>query len=588
MSATQITPDLLSVPQASARRASRFRNGALCALVVAACLWGCWPVFEMGIMDDWSYARTVQVYASTGHFAYNGWATAMLGWQIVWGALFVKLFGFSFTILRVAMLPIAMASIFLFHEILRKFGVSPRNAVIGTLTLGMSPLFLPLGDSFMSDVPGLFVILLCLWCCQRAIASPSARAAILWLLAAAATNVAGGTVRQIAWLGALVMVPSAGWMLRRSRGVLPASIAIWLASFASIEMCMHWFARQPYSVPESILAPILYAKMAGVMHIPGDIASSLLCSLLITFPIVVAWAGSFRQMKRSTLPKFGLLLGAFTLLQFAGRRSLPWLSHLYITEFTRHRTGAMDIPAVEDFLLPHWASAVAGSLVIALGLLLVVDVRESLRPSLRESLRRPQALNAALLLGPYTSAYFLLLCPRSAIGGLFDRYLLGIVPVFIIWLLLFFESKRGPALPRSSVVALCVLGLLGIAGTHDWFAWQRARVAALQEVLASGVPRTAIEGGIDIDGSTQIQNGYINYPGLRVPANAWHRYPELDARAQQCRWDVMNWAPSVVPQFSIGFDPEPCFTQTDYPPVRYRSWLPPFDHTVIVRKLVDQ
>ena len=587
MSATQITPDLLSAPQASAGRASRFRNGMMCAVVVAACLWACWPVFEMGIMDDWSYARTVQVYASTGHFAYNGWATAMLGWQIVWGALFVKLFGFSFTMLRVAMLPITMASIFLFHEILRKFGVGPRNAVIGTLTLGLSPLFLPLADSFMSDVPGLLVVLICLYCCQRAVASRGSRAAILWLLVASASNVAGGTVRQIAWLGALVIVPSAGWMLRRRRGVVPACVVLWLATVVSIELCMRWFVHQPYSIPESILAPILYEKMKGVVQIPGDISASLLCSLLITFPIVIAWAGTFRKAKPATLRKFGLLLAAFALLQFIGQRTLPWLSHLYLTEFTWHRTAAMDVPEVESFLLPHWAAALAGSFVIAVALLLAVDLREAIGPSFRNCVRRLQSRPDMALLVPYAAVYYLLLCPRGAVGGLFDRYLLGILPVFIIWLLVFYQHRRGAALPRSSVVVLCVFAALGIAGTHDWFAWQRARVAAIDEVVASGVPRTAIEGGIEADGWTQIQQSYINDPRLRVPEGAYRHLPQLKDEAGNCWWDVTRKVPLVdEPKFSVGFDPAWCFAPSDYPSVPVRDWLPPFHREAVVRKIV--
>ena len=39
-------------------------------------------------------------------------------------------------------------------------------------------------------------------------------ASLLWLCIAVLVNVAGGTVRQIAWLGALVMVPSTAWLLR--------------------------------------------------------------------------------------------------------------------------------------------------------------------------------------------------------------------------------------------------------------------------------------------------------------------------------------------------------------------------------------
>jgi hypothetical protein len=54
------------------------------------------PFVSMGVIDDWSYIWTARVLANTGHLTYNGWATAMLGWQVYLGALFIKLFGFSY------------------------------------------------------------------------------------------------------------------------------------------------------------------------------------------------------------------------------------------------------------------------------------------------------------------------------------------------------------------------------------------------------------------------------------------------------------------------------------------------------------
>ncbi len=47
--------------------------------------------------DDWSYMWSARVLAKTGCVVYNGWATAMLTWQLYWGALFVRLFGFLFS-----------------------------------------------------------------------------------------------------------------------------------------------------------------------------------------------------------------------------------------------------------------------------------------------------------------------------------------------------------------------------------------------------------------------------------------------------------------------------------------------------------
>ena len=193
--------------------------GLFCALAMAAAVLISNPSADMPFIDDFSYIKSALDFAHTGRFIYNGWAVEILGWLIPWGALFIKLFGFSFTGMRLSMLPLAMLTVFLFHQILRRFGVNAQNSVLGALTLGISPLFLPMAASFMTDVPGLLVILVCIYMCQRAVAATSDRSALLWLCAATLVNVAGGTVRQTAWLGALVMVPCTARLLRQRPGM---------------------------------------------------------------------------------------------------------------------------------------------------------------------------------------------------------------------------------------------------------------------------------------------------------------------------------------------------------------------------------
>src|SRR5438309_5669618 len=237
------------------------RNGLICACIVAACVLVTYPVAEMGFQDDWSYIRTALEFARTGHFVYNGWATAMLGWIIPWSAVFIKIFGFSFTLVRLSMLPVTMACIYLFHASLVRFGIRDRNAVLGALTVGLSPIFLPMAAGYMTDVAGLFVIVLCLYLCQRAAAARSDRAAVLWLCCAAISNVVGGTVRQICWLGALVMVPSTVWLLRKRRGGIATGISLWGVSILGVLACLHWWNSQRYSVPAHILHGRVTAHM---------------------------------------------------------------------------------------------------------------------------------------------------------------------------------------------------------------------------------------------------------------------------------------------------------------------------------------
>ncbi len=115
--------------------------------------------------------------AQTGHIVYNGWATAMLGWQLWLGALFAKLFGPSFTAIRASTLFVALLTDFLIQRTLVRAGVSSRNATIGTLAVALSPLFLPLALCFLTDFGGLFFIVLCLYACLRAVLAESDRAA---------------------------------------------------------------------------------------------------------------------------------------------------------------------------------------------------------------------------------------------------------------------------------------------------------------------------------------------------------------------------------------------------------------------------
>jgi Dolichyl-phosphate-mannose-protein mannosyltransferase len=152
-----------------------------CALSLLLCLPLVKPWLDMGTVDDVSYTRSAQLLAQTGHIVYNGWATAMLGWQLYLGAAFIKLFGFSFNVTRLSMFPVAMVTAFISQRSMVRAGLSERNATLATLTLVLSPMFLPLAFSYMSDVPGLLIIVLCFYGCLRALQANSDANASLWL-----------------------------------------------------------------------------------------------------------------------------------------------------------------------------------------------------------------------------------------------------------------------------------------------------------------------------------------------------------------------------------------------------------------------
>jgi len=566
------------------------RNGLLCALAVAAALWASYPVAEMGFIDDWSYIKTAQMFAQTGHFVYNGWAVEILGWQVLWGALFIKLFGFSFTITRLSMLPVVMATIFLLHSILRRFGVTPRNAIFGTLTFGLSPLFLPLAGSFMTDVPGVFVILLCLYLCKRAVDAGTARSTIAWLTLAAASNALGGSVRQIAWLGALVMLPSTGWLLRKRRGVLLASFFLWGISAAAIFLTMQWFSHQPYSLPEPILPPAGLNPIKHSIHLLFQLSGALLCILLMVFPILVAWLTTVRSLNSAALSKLALITATFGVFEWITSWTAPWLYHVLSAEFDPNRNGENGAAMFPG--LPKWGRETISLLVVVTALILLRQLRSKLWPQLKSWAKGRTALpspwqDILWLLGPFTVCYFLLLIPRGYRFVISDTYLLPIIPIAILCLLLLHQRWIAKPIPRISFAVLAIFALLSVAGTHDWFAWYRAKTIAANEILASGVPRTEIQGGWAYDGWTQIEaDGYLNDPRLVLPAGAYHPVPNPQPDPNKCGYDFTSYTPAIHPRFSLVFARKmSCLTPSKFPPVHYRTWLPPFSGTIYVQRI---
>lgn len=595
----------------STARYSRL-SGLCCGLLAGIAVLLCLPFAQMGLMDDWSYVRTAYDFARTGHFIYNGWATAMLGWQIIWSAPFLKVFGYSFTVARLSMLPFAVGCGWVLHALLRHSNISNRNAIFGSLAFCLSPVFIPLAASYMSDVGGLFVILLCFYLCQRAVESQSDTAAILWLCAATITNVVGGTERQIVWLGALVVVPSAAWLMRNRRGIIPAAAILWCASVALIFEFTHWFYRQPYSVPEKLLYPqgpqqrhistteLLLERLhtsyivAKALFLSGVLLKTFFCLLLILLPILIAWILVARHLGRPAqikLAALAVLLGIacviVTMRDQANEWLMPWLYHVLDSEGIA--PSSWDMIGRRPVSLSIAVRAVISIVVVlsgaAFALWSAAPGHERTRPTPRAGWTASWKALFVLYL-PYTIAYLLLLIPRGLRFYIFDRYLLGIMPVFILYLLKLYEERIGRTLPAVSYVTLCLFALYGIAGTHDLFALNRARIAAVREVRSHGVAEQFVQAGFEYDGWTEVdQAGYVNESKIAYPASAFKENAQDSRRPADCRLGFDRYTPALHPHYIVVLTPVWCLEPSGFSPVSYRGWLPPFTRKVYIQEV---
>ncbi len=542
------------------------------------------PSVELGLNDDWSYARSAQVLAQTGQVVYNGWSTAMLGWHLLLGAIFIKVFGFSFLTLRAATLLVATLTAFLFHRILVRCGINEKNSTIGTLTLVLSPLFLPLTFSFMTDIGGLFVILLCLYGCLRALTAPSTRTAFAWLCFACLSNAIGGSVRQIAWLGVLVVVPSTLWLLRNRHRhlVLPGATLIF-SSVVSIYLSLRWFSHQPFTVPERLIpGPI---TLQPLVHLIGSLLHTVLEFPFFLLPVLLLFVPAVPKTRRTLqllLPVLMFAL-AFAILQYHRHKLFGWLFPYlgnYVTIYGL--MGATPIKGVRPIVLSKGLrlGLTVVSLLAVLALFIFVFTAGPRESTLRRSAEEPAILSwrdLRMLLLPFAAAYVALLMPRGAFGAIFDRYLLALIAVALIPLLRLYQERVWPlAGLRQRALVLSLPGLfiysvLGIAGTHDLFALFRAQASAIDALLAAGVSPSRIDAGFEFNGWTQImKTGFVAEPRLNAPPSAVVVLPP----EKPCKPMMGFLFPSQTPEYALSYQPRLCEGDAGFPPVPYDTWIP--------------
>jgi hypothetical protein len=572
---------------------ARERPAILCALLLAICTLASYPFAEIGGNDDFSYVRSAKALADTGHLVYFGWSSAMLGWQLALGALFIKLFGSAFTATRVSILLVALATAFLLQRIFVRLGLHETNASFATLTLVLSPLFIPLSFSFMSDIPGLFAIVLCLYFCLRAIDSPLPSRTTAWLLAAAISSAILGTARQTGWLGLLVIVPSTYWLLRHRRLPIVLLACVWCLCVEFTFACLYWFSRQMYTTVEGtsgmrLDAGHLFDVGLAALRVPLEIAFFL-------SPILIAFALAF--LKERTRAVYLSLAGVVIFCAYLCLRPHSYWVGVVLAPATSGvgdyvtPLGILELPEIGNRpIILSFAVRIVMTIVcyfaaFAFAALLITRNRHAMP---REDAQSAQLSwqQLLLLLGPFTVAYCAFLAIRVFAGVMFDRYLLPLFMVLAVVALRFYQEKVSPRLPLPCFAVLFLFAAFGIAGTHDMFAVDRARLAAIEHLRAAGLPRTAFYGGFAYDGWTQIDSqGYVDAGGIRTPDGIRH-LPSWRSKFNPCGYLFARYYPAIRAQYALSYDNFTCRDpENSFAPVPYHLWLPPFSGAIYTRSL---
>ena len=561
----------------SAKREVRFNYSKisyplLCCCALLACIALAWPFAPTGFNDDWAYAHVALKLAETGELQYNGWGSPTMLFQAFWGAAWIRTFGFSFDVLRAATIPFSLGFVLLVYAIARRFALAPNFALFAAITVGTSPLFLPMAASFMTDVYGCFFISLCIYAALASAESASGALAAKWLWILAASGILGGSDRQIVWVAPFILIPYLLWLRRQDRRFRIHAVAAYALCIVSLAFIVVRLPHPPYSPLElsarQLLGVLLHRGVTGLSWIAKLALSLLLCALPAIVCLSVAWKklGVVRLIESAIVSAAAAVLllhqygGRFGLAPFFGNILSPF-GVLWPQDYALGYRPAVLPDRVREGLT--WFLLFS---IVAFGYLYVA--RRAHFP------RIPTAM-----IGLFSCAYAVLLFPGALLGPGFlsDRYVLPLLPWLVILILVAARSYIQAA-PLAGWVCVLVFAAYGVATTHDYFEGLRARALAARALEDRGIPRTSISAGLEYDGWTQLQSGGIikqlplghTFEGNSTD-NLWYWQEEKGFRPQ---YVVSYWRVSDLPAGRLVTIP-------------FRACLPPFRRAVVVLKRAD-
>ncbi len=419
--------------------------------------------------------------------------------------------------------------------------------------------------------------------CLRAVQAESERSAMVWISLAALVNAAGGTVRQIAWLGVLVMVPCTLWLLRKNRRVLVVGSISCIAGAVFVVAAMHWFAKQPYTFPVSPLAGGMQAETLRDLGRFSLKAAGQLA--LMSLPVLLMFAGFFRRWSRRAGAVFAAGILCFALpgmaLIRAGRLPdwlAPFFADYFFTDSTLERLSAITAQ-VSHLAIARDGLRVLLTVAIVLGILSLIAC---LFANARGQLASKSATGKSswrqiwIIAGPFSAATIVLLMTVKQSFGFVDRYLLPLLVILLLVLTRIYQERVRTKLPLACALLIAIFGGFSAAATHDDFALYRGYVTAINEVRSSGAPATAIATLWAFEGWTQIESdGYVHDPRIKVFESANTPPAHASPAPRDTQSSYLPEAPAIKPVFAVLQDLSGCSCPQAFPPVMYRTWVAP-------------
>jgi hypothetical protein len=442
---------------------------------------------DVPVVDDWGYAWSVEHYLRTRTLRMLEWSAHYPLAQILWGAAFSWLLGFSFATLRLSTVVLAWAGLAAFFLTLRELGIRRSLAALGTLTVWCNPVFFVLSHSFMTDIPLVSVMNATMLFYVRWVKRERA-----WdLLMASGLTTVAFLIRQIGAVFALI--PLGYLLLTRLRGrerpAVPWSqLVCLLVPFLGIGLTLWWIkavhgVTRGYTEKASDLSWVLF--LSGWFYVK-ELLHVLMHLGLVLGPLT--WIAVARVSKRTMVGAAGVLAVLIGLVLW---REGPLANPLGIM-LTWNELGFADGLITRDPAprpLPLWSRGV----VLAMSLSGAAVILSALWDGVRRWPRKVRKPAVVLLLNGLLQAVLL-----GALWLFYDRYYLPLLPGVVALLVGALRPTR--AVTIVGLIGVLVWGTVAVSGTMDQFHLQETVAQAHAGLLRQGVAPENIDAGYGVNG----------------------------------------------------------------------------------------
>lgn len=474
------------------------------------------PLGDFPLNDDWSYGLSVKQLLESGEFRPGGWTAMSLLGHALWGALFAKLGGFSFTVLRLSTLVLGFVGLVAICALARRLQLPRMLALLLALSLAFNPVYYALSLTFMTDVPFTAWITLAALCLCMHLQSRH----WLPLLLGSVVCVVAILSRQLALAVPLAFALSLPLTqgLRLSvmcRALLPLAL-----SAGALFAYDHWLEAAGRM-------PAMYATASAGMLDRLRHPQELVRVLGVPLGAMWAYLGLFAL---PALPVLLLRLRArialLAVAMFALLTGSLWGHWMPMVGNVLVRGGIGPLTLKDTYILglnnfaslpqAFWQTVTVAALASA-AVLIATMLVAGLAACRRILAKAPRAGDAP---GLFLLASALCYLVPVLLAGWFDRYLLPAVPMLLVgtFALLPASDHSQPAWRRYAAHGAALALLLGCAGysvaaAHDYLAWNRTRWQLINGMTQQGVSAAELDGGFEFNGLMGYEPGYVAQAG---------------------------------------------------------------------------